>query len=444
VRNRHHRDSFLLASDLASFRRQESTFILINVSLLAILFVLQSVFASYWGNPSKAMVFTVSAGVILKCAELIWLHTVSPPLSWTTKVLLTWASATLNTALVLVLTILNGHENSPYFVLMIIPILEMAFRSRFLVVLGMVAIGSFLNVFFVWYYFKINPPLDVGEYFEAGTSSLIFLIVGVVVWVLVNHLRENEARLGESVRDLQDARERLLEEERLAAVGRLSSAIAHEIRNPVAMISSSLATATHGDLDPEEREEMFSIAAKESDRLVTLTTDFLAYARPRPPALTRHPISETLQYVASVCRARAGEKNVAVAVTGPADLEVLADAGQIQQAVLNLLMNALDASPANALVRLRAFPDGQNVRINIENSGESIPERNVSRIFEPFFSTKPSGSGLGLAIARNIARAHGGELCLSTNEPQQVCFSLILPVPPAPADEAEKERWVVS
>jgi signal transduction histidine kinase len=107
-------------------------------------------------------------------------------------------------------------------------------------------------------------------------------------------------------------------------------------------------------------------------------------------------------------------------------------------------MNALDASPANALVRLRAFPDGQNVRINIENSGESIPERNVSRIFEPFFSTKPSGSGLGLAIARNIARAHGGELCLSTNEPQQVCFSLILPVPPAPADEAEKERWVVS
>jgi signal transduction histidine kinase len=301
-----------------------------------------------------------------------------------------------------------------------------------------------LNVFFVWYYFKINPPLDVGEYFEAGTSSLIFLIVGVVVWVLVNHLRENEARLGESVRDLQDARERLLEEERLAAVGRLSSAIAHEIRNPVAMISSSLATATHGDLDPEEREEMFSIAAKESDRLVTLTTDFLAYARPRPPALTRHPISETLQYVASVCRARAGEKNVAVAVTGPADLEVLADAGQIQQAVLNLLMNALDASPANALVRLRAFPDGQNVRINIENSGESIPERNVSRIFEPFFSTKPSGSGLGLAIARNIARAHGGDLCLSANESQRVCFSLIVPVLPEPANEAEKVRWVVS
>jgi signal transduction histidine kinase len=444
VRNRHYRDSFLLASDLASFRRQESTFIFINLVLLSILLLLQTIFSSYWGNPSKALVITLATGFLLKSAELIWLQGLTQPLGWIAKFLLTWASATLNTILVLVLTILNGHENSPYFVLMVIPILEMAFRSRFLVVLGIVAIGSYLNFFFIWYYFKINPPLDVGEYFEAGTTSLIFLIVGVVVWVLVNHLRENESQLAESVRDLQHARERLLQEERLAVVGRLSSAIAHEIRNPVAMISSSLATATHGELDPKDREEMFSIAAKESDRLVTLTTDFLAYARPRPPVLTRHAISETLQYVATVCRARAGEKTVALAVAGPSDLEVLVDPGQIQQAVLNLLMNALDASPANALVRLRAFPDRQNVRIDIENSGVPIPERDVSRIFEPFFSTKPSGSGLGLAIARNIARAHGGDLCLSANEPQRVCFSLTLPVSPAPLDEVEQARWVVS
>ena len=82
--------------------------------------------------------------------------------------------------------------------------------------------------------------------------------------------------------ELEQTRERLLIEEKLAAVGRLSSAIAHEIRNPVAMISSSLATATRGAVDPEQREMMFDIAAKEATRLEQLTNDFLAYARPRP------------------------------------------------------------------------------------------------------------------------------------------------------------------
>jgi signal transduction histidine kinase len=446
LRTRDYRHSFLLASDLASFRRQESTFIVINLVLLGLLLLLQTLLASYWGEPSTALVVTLAAGFLLKAGELIWLQRVTRPLSWVAKFLLTWASATLNTVLVLVLTILNGHENSPYFVLMMIPILEMAFRSRLIVTLGMVAIGSFLNFFFVWYYFRINPPLDAGEYLEAGTSSLIFLIVGVVVWVLVNQLRENEDRLGENVRELRQTRERLLQEERLAAVGRLSSAIAHEIRNPVAMISSSLATATRGELQESEREEMFTIAAKESDRLVTLTNDFLAYARPRPPVLASHPISETLHYVASVCRAHGQQKGVEFNVTVSCDLEVEVeiDAGQIQQALLNLVMNALDASPKDGLVWLRARPEANSMQMEIENSGAAIPERDLSRIFEPFFSTKPNGSGLGLAIARNIARAHGGDLVISANEPGRVCFAMTLPLAPSPTIEVKKERWAVS
>lgn len=400
MRNRNYRDSFLLASDPASFRRQECTLIFINLALLAILFLLQAVFASELGNPSKALVITVIAGFLLKSAELIWLPARAQSLGWLSRFFLTWASATLNTVLVLVLTILNGHENSPYFVLMIIPTLEMAFRSPFSVVLGMVAIGSFLNFFFVWYYFRLNPPLDAGEYFEAGTSSLIFLIVGVMVWVLVNHLRENEFRLAESVRDLQDARERLVQEERLAAVGRLSSAIAHEIRNPVAMISSSLATATHGELGQREREEMFAIAAKESDRLVSLTTDFLAYARPPPPG----PDPPSHIRDSAVCsqrlpRPRANEKSVAVAVTALPDLEVLVDAGQIQQAVLNLVMNALDASPPHTLVRLRAFADDlDRVHIDVENSGDAIPERNLSRSSNHFSRPNPTAADLALQL----------------------------------------------
>ena len=92
----------------------------------------------------------------------------------------------------------------------------------------------------------------MGEYFETDISALIFLIVGVLVWRLVNDLRAQENRLTQNLHELDHARERLLQEEKLAAVGRLSIAIAHEIRNPVAMISSSIATAKR--LSGAERE----------------------------------------------------------------------------------------------------------------------------------------------------------------------------------------------
>ena len=131
-------------------------------------------------------------------------------------------------------------------------------------------------------------------------------------------------------------------------------------------------------------------------------------------------------------------------MTDTCDLEVAIDAGQIQQALLNLVMNAVDASPEHAPVWLRAQLEGECVQIEIENSGKAIPERDLSRIFEPFFSTKPNGSGLGLAIARNIARAHGGDLVISANEPGRVCFAMTLPLAPSPKIEVKKERWAVS
>jgi two-component system sensor histidine kinase PilS (NtrC family) len=142
----------------------------------------------------------------------------------------------------------------------------------------------------------------------------------VLVWFLVNHLRRQEKGLAENLLELSKARERLLEEEKLAAVGRLSAAIAHEIRNPVAMISSSLATAIRSPLAPSEREEMFDIAAKEADRLERLTNDFLAYARPREPECQPASVMDTLAYVADVCRAHALRRGVDVRVEGPEEV----------------------------------------------------------------------------------------------------------------------------
>ena len=168
---------------------------------------------------------------------------------------------------------------------------------------AVVATSTILEFFWVWSYFRLHPPPDINEYVEAGTISLIYAIVGILVWKLVNHLRSKQADLAASVLALETARERLLIEEKLAAVGRFSSAIAHEIRNPVAMISSALATALNTNLGSGEREQMFEIAAKEASRLEKLTGDFLG-GYPEPCIapfnfrLTRHSGLDRQQFAA--------------------------------------------------------------------------------------------------------------------------------------------------
>jgi signal transduction histidine kinase len=92
-----------------------------------------------------------------------------------------------------------------------------------------------------------------------------------------------------------------------------------------------------------------------------------------------------------------------------------------------LVRNAVEATPPGGTVRLRALTDGdRSTRIDVEDDAGCIPPETVARMFEPFFTTKPDGTGLGLAVARNIARAHGGDLVLSANEPGRVCFSMTL------------------
>jgi len=415
----------LLASDLASFQRQESIFTAFNLLLLAVLVFLHHLFASFWGSPSRSILPVIVWFFALGILELIWLERLSKPLRARTLAVLTWTSIVVNLGLAILLSGLTNHEDSPYFVLMVVPILQAAFRFELPTVLGVVTIADLSLFFWVWLYFKRHPPLEVGEYFEAGTNSLMFVMVAVVAWLLVRGLREREMRLARNLQELQRTREQLVQEERLAAVGRLSSAIAHEIRNPVAMISSSIATAKQ--LSGTEREEMFEIASEEANRLVRLTSEFLSYARPRPPKRVSTCAADTLAYVVDACRAHLGQQGVQIQVSAPEELAMEVDAGQVQQALINLIMNAADEAPPGSTILLRVHRRDQDICIDVENSGDPIREENLSRIFEPFFTTKPHGTGLGLAIARNIALSHGGDLVLSANGPQGICFSLILP-----------------
>lgn len=414
-------DSDFVASDFESFRRQEFLFALLNLLLIGALLALQAISRFVRGRPTASVVWILAVGLAVQAIHLTWLSWRATPLSLPKRKVFTFWSLGFNSTLALVLTFITIRGDTAYYALMLLPVLEAAFRLDLGATIAVVVLAAFIS-------FLGAYGMKFGEYIEAGAMSVIYTVMGVLVWLLVNNLREREARFVRNLAELERTRQQLLSEEKLAAVGRLSRAIAHEIRNPVAMIASSLATAARAGQDEAERKEMFAIASKEAARLERLTTDFLVYARPRAPQIARANVADMLNYVATVARAHAANKGVAIDVFADRDLESDFDAGQVQQALLNLVQNAIDACGRGDWVSLKAEKDGSAaIRIDVIDPVGPISGETVGRIFEPLFTTKQGGNGLGLAIARNIVRAHGGDIVLRNNEPGRVCFSIEIP-----------------
>jgi signal transduction histidine kinase len=429
---------------ITSFRQQASIFSILNLFVIAGLLFVHVLLTPYWGRLSPLLFVALGLGFLFHSAVFIWIQA-QPSTITTNKVLyVTLSSITVNSVLTLIAAATN-HADSQYFALMIIPILEAAFRLSFIATILVVAVADALSFYWVWEYYQIHRSQIFNEYIETGTVSLIYTLVGIIVWLLVNRLKQKEVNLARNLEELRQTRKQLLEEEKLAAVGRLSSAIAHEIRNPVAMISSSLAMANENGATEAGRKEMFDIAAKEAKRLERLTGDFLEYAKPQLLEKINSPASDTLFYVAGACKAYASEAGIEVKVEVQPDLAVSMDAGKVQQALLDLLKNAIEASQPEQSITLRGLLTNKGtIWLEVHNEGPPIPTEALKQIFEPFFTTKRQGTGLGLAIARNIARAHGGDLFLRVNELGRVCFTLELPATVTAQEERKERTWVGS
>lgn len=437
-------DQAQLESTITSFRQQASIFSILNLFVIATLLLAHVLLSPYWGRLSSTLFVLLGLGFLFHASVLTWIQSRPATISRRLVLSITIASITVNSVLTVAAASTN-HEHSQYFALMIVPVLEAAFRFSFAGTIVVVAIADFLNIFWVWEYYRLHPSKDFNEYLEAGTVSLIYTVVGIIVWALVKHLQEHEMRLARNIEELDRTRQRLLDEEKLAAVGRLSNSIAHEIRNPVAMISSSLSMAARDGLSEPQREEMFEIAAKEAARLEKLTGEFLAYAKPQPINKTISSALDTLLYVASACKAFASENGINLEVEAAPDLNVSMDAAKIQQALLNLVKNAIEASQPQHSVSLQGLQSKDRmIWFEVHNVGPAISKEALNQIFEPFFTTKQGGTGLGLAIARNIARAHGGDLFLRVNEPGSVCFTLELPITLATSGNLGEKTWVAS
>jgi signal transduction histidine kinase len=414
--------------DFESFRREERLLIVLDVVVLAALMVLHAVFRGVVGRLSTPVAIAFAVRFAMRVTEAALLgdrgRALGPRGTWWYARL----SIAAGIAFTAILSRLATGQESHYAVLMVIPVIAAAFRLSLPGLALTVATVVALTVGQVWIPVGLaTPGMTLTESFEATTVSLIFLVVAAVGRLLAGELWRRQQELAGSLAALAAARDRLVREENLAAVGRLAAAIAHEVRNPVSMIASAVSTARRPDASPELRAEVFEILGQESLRLQRLTDDFLAYARQRPPQLRESSLAQAIDLVAGLVRARAGELGVTVE-TGVEEAPLTVDPFQLQQALLNLAMNGLEATPRGGTLSLRAAPAPRGGAVlAVENSGPALPPEVVGRLGEPFFTTKPRGTGLGVAIAQTIARAHGGEIVLAENAPGRVRFELRLP-----------------
>jgi signal transduction histidine kinase len=412
------------ALDFPTFRRQETVLILLNLAVMAGLMSLHALFRPVVGRLTAGAGIAFSLRFAMQLGEAAFLNRPRTVLSPRGIWLYSRVSIAGNVLFTALAARLSSGQESHYAVLMVIPTIAAAFRLSPVGLASTLAAIVGLTVGVVWIPVgTVSPGATLAEPFEATTVSLIFLVVAVVVRLVAGHLWQQEAELRRSLDSLAAARDRLVREEKLAAVGRLASAIAHEVRNPVSMIASAVATAPRPETAPDLRAEIFDILAQESQRLQRLTEDFLLYARQRPPQLRRSSLAEALGLVTGLVRVRAEQLGVSLLAECD-DASVTLDPFQIQQALLNLTVNGLEAMDHGGTLRLRARAEPGGAVFAVENTGEPLPATVVAHLAEPFFTTKPQGTGLGLAIARTIARAHGGELVLSENAPGKVRFEL--------------------
>jgi len=229
--------------------------------------------------------------------------------------------------------------------------------------------------------------------------------------------------------------EQLRQTERLAALGRMSAGLAHEIRNPL----HTMQLLTHAmrqdcpPLSPLYRD--LEVIQHEIARLTLLVEQCLDVARPKPPEVRPQKVQEIMEETLLLVRAEANRQGIRLRKAWPPTLPaVCVDGAQIKQVFLNVLLNALQAMRPGGAIDVSIDADETTITTVIRDQGEGMPAEVQAHLFTPFFTTKPSGSGLGLSISQRILDGHGGRIRVTSHprEGTTVCIELPLMVEKAP------------
>jgi len=237
--------------------------------------------------------------------------------------------------------------------------------------------------------------------------------------------------LEETNEELKRTQERLVESEKLAALGEMAAGVAHEIRNPLVSIGGFARRLQQKFKGTQNEGKYLEIIIKEVQRLEKILHDVLSFSKESPLLLTKNNINETIEDTLLFFDAEFKEKNIKVNLSLDKGIPLFSfDSQQIKQALINILTNSIQAIGTDGSLEIKSFLKNNNsfAVVEITDTGGGIPLEVVSNIFNPFFTTKNTGTGLGLALTRKIVEKHGGQIEVRNKLGEGVTFEIAFPI----------------
>ena len=333
-------------------------------------------------------------------------------------------------ALCYVLVWTTGGIESSYYLIFLLPIVSAASMFGLAWTMTVCAIASGLYLSFLLYVLDTYYVPPDGQR-ELVVRILFFFLSAILVNQLATENRLKTQRLSQAYKELSEAQAEVRRSERLAALGQLSAGLAHEIRNPLGVISASAELlAKNVAKENDVAKEVAGFIGAEVRRTNALVTRFLDFARPSKPhrevqSLT--PIVErALQTLADT--AKPDDPKITVDKSLGHVPPFSFDATLIESAVVNLLLNGREAMSDGGVLRVQTSADGGFARIVVSDDGPGIPAEKLEDVFNPFFTTKPRGVGLGLAMVSKFVDSHGGTITVDSEPGKGASFRILLPL----------------
>ena len=248
---------------------------------------------------------------------------------------------------------------------------------------------------------------------------------------LYDETLERNKELGEINARLQTAQAQLIQSEKLASVGQLTAGIVHDVKNPLAVIKGLAEELSEEfSVDPSMKDQLGTIR-ESAGKASTIVTDLLKFARQSTPDLERRDMRETIEASLRLTEYLARKGKVEIKVDVPSDpVLVWYDAQQIEQVLINLLGNAIQAMKNGGTIRINLSRSESSIALSVQDNGVGIPEKNLQRIFDPFFTTKSEGegTGLGLSVSFGIITRHRGQISVDSKPGLGTTFTILLPI----------------
>jgi signal transduction histidine kinase/putative methionine-R-sulfoxide reductase with GAF domain len=242
--------------------------------------------------------------------------------------------------------------------------------------------------------------------------------------------QQMEEKIQKTTADLRKTEAQLIRSDKLAALGQLAAGIAHEIRNPLTSINILIHSLTENFPSGNSSREDLKVIEEEINRINEIVDQFLRFAKPAPPLLEKAEVLSIFEETLQLLRPQIEKHRILVQKEFHPLPPILMDREQMKQAILNLLLNAVQAMPKGGHLTLKGHvpEDNRWVQLSIQDSGVGIPGEDIDKLFNPFFSTKEGGIGLGLSITHRIIDQHDGKIEVESAPGKGTLFTVWLPI----------------